>query len=212
MAKEHQYQQKLIWTGNTGKDTASYRDYRRDFGQLIRKWSQRMSHASLDVRMKFRQLALGVTVTFFYACTPSTPSTTALQLTSFRSNNSDRNEAIGRVCPSHDFNKFLNAFMAEESVQRNFTRRPYVVTEYDPQDLDAEPSTRSLDSSEVDFPLIISRRELMQKGVQLQTLKMKENVREVSTHSIGNGAYSRIYIFEKTDECWFLVSSTDAST
>lgn len=31
MAKEHQYNQKVIWTGNTGKDTASYKDYQRDF-------------------------------------------------------------------------------------------------------------------------------------------------------------------------------------
>ncbi|MFD2906476.1 OsmC family protein [Sphingobacterium anhuiense] len=31
MAKEHQYKQKVIWTGNTGKDTASYKDYKRDF-------------------------------------------------------------------------------------------------------------------------------------------------------------------------------------
>jgi len=31
MAKEHQYKQKVIWTGNTGKDTTSYKDYKRDF-------------------------------------------------------------------------------------------------------------------------------------------------------------------------------------
>ncbi|UIR54999.1 OsmC family protein [Sphingobacterium sp. SRCM116780] len=31
MAKEHHYQQKLIWTGNMGKDTLSYQDYKRDF-------------------------------------------------------------------------------------------------------------------------------------------------------------------------------------
>ena len=31
MIKEHQYQQKITWTGNLGKDTASYRDYQRDF-------------------------------------------------------------------------------------------------------------------------------------------------------------------------------------
>lgn len=31
MTKEHQYKQKVIWTGNIGKDTASYKDYQRDF-------------------------------------------------------------------------------------------------------------------------------------------------------------------------------------
>ena len=120
--------------------------------------------------------------------------------------------ALWHLCSSQSFDSFFKIFMREVNVQRTFTRYPLLIIEYDPQDLEAEPKTEYLPFDLVKFPVILTANELAEKGVKFEIREKGTDLREVSTYSIGSGAYSKNYKFEMIGKCWFLVSSTDAST
>lgn len=120
--------------------------------------------------------------------------------------------ALKHLCPPQSFDSFFKIFMREVNVQRTFTRYPLLIIEYDPQDLEAEPKTESLPFDLVKFPVILTANELAERGVKIEIREKGAGLREVSTYSIGSGAYSKNYKFEMIGKCWFLVSSTDAST
>lgn len=117
-----------------------------------------------------------------------------------------------KLCPSLDFSVFIENFLADERLQEAFTRFPYETVQYDPQDLDRAPRVLLLQKAEVNFPLILNRRLLGEKGVEIEISKKSSNRYEVFTHSQGSGAYSRAYLFQKYAACWFLISMTDGST
>ncbi|WP_249474885.1 lysozyme inhibitor LprI family protein [Luteimonas galliterrae] len=116
------------------------------------------------------------------------------------------------ICPSEDFAVFLAAFMADQNMQRTFTSYPFVSIEYQSQDLEADPKIRRLNSYEIEFPLILKKEDLASKGVRLDITEKESGVKEVSTYSVGGGAYSRVYRFEWVNKCWHATSLIDAST
>ena len=115
-------------------------------------------------------------------------------------------------CPSLDFQMFIEKFLLDERLQEAFTRFPYETVEYDPQDLDRAPHVLLHQKAEVDFPLILSRRLLDEKGVEIEISKKGRDQYKVFTYSQGSGAYSRTYLFQKYAACWFLISATDGSS
>ena len=115
-------------------------------------------------------------------------------------------------CPSQDFSSFLTAFMEDVALQKAFTRYPYAVTLYDPQDLEADPKVQQLDVSETQFPIILSASEMADHGVTAKSEKKADDWYEVSTQSSGSGAYTMTLNFRRMQGCWFLTDSIDAST
>jgi hypothetical protein len=120
--------------------------------------------------------------------------------------------AAAVACPSREFEQFLKAFMRDVAVQRAYTRDPYALTLYDPQNLEAEPTTQQFAAKDVRFPVILSADDMVEHGVVYEVQRKGQDQYQVSTHSDGSGAYAVTFTFKRGAGCWELAGAVDAST
>ncbi|WP_242101562.1 hypothetical protein [Lysobacter sp. M2-1] len=120
--------------------------------------------------------------------------------------------AAAVACPSQEFDQFLQAFMRDVAVQRAYTRDPYALTLYDPQNLEADPTTMQLAAGEVTFPVMLTADELERQGVVWEVERKAQDAYVVSAHSQGSGAYAVAFTFKRGAGCWELAGAVDAST
>ena len=108
------------------------------------------------------------------------------------------------ICPSHNFDGFLKAFMDDVELQKAFTAEPL---ESQAVDAAAEPEpalvTKLQTATELEFPLIPSEKQQAGEG-----LKMRQSVLENGdikvTLAKEDTDYQMSFYFEK-DECWKLI-------
>ncbi len=114
-------------------------------------------------------------------------------------------------CPSQNFSRFLRSFESNIKTQKAFTVAPLKFGSYAPNYGD-QPDISYLKADEIDFPVLINAKQRKKQGVILNISKKSTKWYQVSTHSVGTGAYTLEFNFKKTAGCWRLVSMTDLST
>lgn len=121
-------------------------------------------------------------------------------------------EITAPTCPSQKFSEFIKVFAEDIATQKSFIRYPYAMTVYDPENLEADPKVLRLSSSQVNFPIILAQKNMLAHGVNMHVMQKTPNWYEVSTQSVGSGAYTMTFNFHYQEKCWFLTDSVDAST
>ncbi len=108
-----------------------------------------------------------------------------------------------------DFKSFLIRFTDDQNYQRMFVHYPYMVTRYDPQNLEADPATESYKSENLTFPVMPTSQAMKNQGIKVQVEKTAPNAYRVSDYQPGSDAFSSSFDFKKQGECWYLVHSTE---
>lgn len=115
------------------------------------------------------------------------------------------------VCPSQNFSRFLSVFERKIEVQKAFTRVPLKFGSYAPN-YGNKPDINYLTIDEINYPVLIDAKTRKKQGVVLNIDKKRTKWYQVNTHSMGTGAYTIEYNFQKYAGCWHLVSMIDSST
>ncbi len=110
---------------------------------------------------------------------------------------------------SPDFRFFLKRFTDDQNYQRLFIKYPYMVTRYDPQNLEADPATEIYQSGTLTFPVMPTSQTIKNRGLKLRIEKEELNAYRVSIYHPGSDAFSSSFDFKKQAGCWYLVHSTE---
>jgi len=115
-------------------------------------------------------------------------------------------------CPAQNFEEFLKVFANHVEIQHAYTRYPYVTTVYDYSDPEADPKVSRLSEGQVQFPVMLGDKDLLEHGASMHSERKAKDWYEVFTQSEGSGAYTMTFTFRYQSSCWFLTESIDAST
>jgi len=157
---------------------------------------------------------LGLIVASSAACSPEVSKQNAVAPVAAADSRlaTDGESRSGTQCPAQKFEDFLKAFANHVEIQRAYTRYPYVTTVYDYSDPEADPKVSRLAEGQVQFPVMLGDKDLLEHGANMHSERKAKDWYEVFTQSEGSGAYTMTFTFRYQSSCWFLTESIDAST
>ncbi|RMQ47770.1 hypothetical protein ALQ04_04082 [Pseudomonas cichorii] len=114
------------------------------------------------------------------------------------------------VCPSQDFENFLQHFANDISVQKAFVSTPLQSDFIDPE---AEPEprqvSRRLDKAQLDFPLMPSEQQQRNQGLTLNKTLQDPKHASITLRKADTGY--QLSLFFKREACWMLYRIQDDS-
>lgn len=120
------------------------------------------------------------------------------------------NNAIAKpICPSQNFDAFLNIYQNSLEVQAQFTKSPLIWRNY--ADSYEKQTVTLKQRNMIEWPIILTEKQQALQHLTQKIRKLSKTVQRVSINSKNSDDYIIKYYFYKTHGCWQLRQVNDLS-